>query len=117
MSSWSRPAARSRPSANALPFFTSAAAFLMSDLASGITADLVALSGERWIDAARVGQLASKHGAAEPAAAQVQFITGTRKALSELPVQVFQSPEARDAVLGAAQGALDRAIDKEEGLA
>lgn len=85
--------------------------------ASGITADLVALSGERWIDAARVGQLASKHGAAEPAAAQVQFIAGTRKALSELPVQVFQSSEARDAVLGAAQGALDRAIDKEEGLA
>jgi type III secretion protein W len=85
--------------------------------ASGVTADLVALSGERWIDAARVGQLAAKHGLSEPATAQVQFIAGARKALSDLPVQVFQSPEARDAVLGAAQGALDRAIDQEEGLA
>ena len=84
---------------------------------SGVTADLVAISGERWIDAARIGQLAVKHGTAEPATAQVQFIAGSRKILSDLPVQVFQSPEARDAVLGAAQGALDRAIDKEEGLA
>ena len=86
-------------------------------LASGMTADLVALSGERWVDASRVGNLADKYGLSEPLAAQVQFIAGSRKALSELPVQVFQSPEARDAVLGAAQGALDRAIDKEEGLA
>ncbi len=85
--------------------------------ASGVTADLVAISGERWIDASRIGQLADKHGTAEPAPAQVQFIAGSRKILSDLPVQVFQSPEARDAVLSAAQGALDRAIDKEEGLA
>ena len=84
--------------------------------ASGMAADLVALTGERWVDAARMSNLADKYGALNPPPCNVHFITGARNALRELPVQIFQSAETRQSLMDATQTALDRAIDREEGI-
>lgn len=84
--------------------------------ATGLASDLVGLTGERWVDAARLTNLADKYGALQPAECMVHFMTGARNALRELPVQVFMSTEARQSLLDAAQTALDRAIDREEGV-
>jgi type III secretion protein W len=84
--------------------------------ATGMASDLVSLTGERWVDAARLGNLSDKYGALNPPPCNVHFISGARNALRELPVQIFQSAEARQTLLDAAQTALDRAIDREEGL-
>ena len=85
-------------------------AFKASDLAS----DLVSLSGERWVDASRVSRLADRYGASRPAACTVDFLTGLKENLRQMPVQVFASPEARQTVLDAAQMAIDDAIEREE---
>jgi type III secretion protein W len=84
--------------------------------ATGMASDLVSLTGERWVDAARLSNLADKYGVLNPPECNVHFISGARNALRELPVQIFQSAEARQSLLDAAQTALDRAIDREEGL-
>ncbi len=84
--------------------------------ATGLASDLVGLTGERWVDAARLTNLSDKYGTQNPPECLVHFMTGTRNALRELPVQVFMSLEARQSLLDAAQTALDRAIDREEGV-
>ena len=47
----------------------------------------------------------------------IQFLTGVRAILAELPEKVYQSDDARRAVMTAAQDALDAAIDREEAMA
>lgn len=81
--------------------------------ASALTADLAGLSGERWVDATRFESLARQHQCDAPASCKVAFVAGIRQALKALPLQVFTSPDARQAILDAAQLALDRAIDLE----
>lgn len=85
--------------------------------ATGLAADLVALSGERWMDSMRVQKLGEKHGSQHSPSTAVDLLTGMRIALRELPVWSYQSPEARDSVLEAVQDAMDAAIDREEGYA
>lgn len=85
--------------------------------ATGLAADLVALSGERWMDSMRIQRVGEKHGAQHSLSTAVDLLTGMRNALRELPVWSFQTPEARDSVLEAAQDAMDAAIDREEGYA
>jgi type III secretion protein W len=85
--------------------------------ATGLAADLVALSGERWMDSMRVQRLGEKHGSQHSLSTAVDLLTGMRIALRELPVWSYQSPEARDSVLEAVQDAMDAAIDREEGYA
>jgi len=85
--------------------------------ATRMTRELLALTADRWVDASRVTRIAEDLGAAEPPEASVHLLTGARNALRELPVQVYSSPDARQTLLDAAQGALDRAIDREEGFA
>jgi type III secretion protein W len=84
--------------------------------ATGLTAELVTLTGERWVDASRVGRLSENFGVHANLTAAVDFMSGTRNALRELPLQVFISSEARSSLLEVAQQALDEAIDREEGL-
>ena len=84
---------------------------------TALASDLVALSGERWIDSLRVIRLGEGHGALHSLSAAVDLLTGMRQALRELPLWAFQSEEARLSVLTAAQDAIDHAIDREEGLA
>lgn len=84
---------------------------------TALASDLVALSGERWIDSMRVLRLGESHGSSHSLSAAVDLLTGMRQALRELPVWAFQSEEARLSVLTAAQDAIDHAIDREEGIA
>ncbi len=81
--------------------------------ASDLTSELAGLSAERWVDAARFDSLARQHRCDAPASCKVAFLAGIRRALKELPIQVFPSSEARQSVLDAAQLALDRATDLE----
>jgi type III secretion protein W len=81
--------------------------------ASELTSELAGLSAERWVDAARFDSLARQHRCDAPASCKVAFLAGIRRALKELPLQVFPSAEARQSVLDAAQLALDRATDLE----
>lgn len=74
---------------------------------------MVDLSAEKWSTAQRFTSLSERSGARE-AEPQVHFLTGIRKLLGEMPERVFLSPEQRQTVVGAAQEALDNAIDREE---
>ncbi len=85
--------------------------------ATQLAGDLVRLTGERWVDAGRIQRLASQHGLDAPPACEVQFMQSVRSGLSSMPVQVFASAEARSSLIDAVQGALDAAIEREEGLA
>jgi type III secretion protein W len=79
-----------------------------------MASELVALTGERWVDASRFTRVAERCGAARPTACAVDFLTGLRHSLRDLPPQVFASPDARQSLLDTAQQAVDAAIDREE---
>jgi type III secretion protein W len=81
-----------------------------------LTSDLVSLSGERWVDADHFKRLADRYRAMDPLAATVDFLTGVRNLVKEIPVKVFATPEARQTLIDAAQDAVDYAIDREEGI-
>jgi type III secretion protein W len=81
--------------------------------ASALTSDLAGLSNERWVDATRFETLARQYHCDAPLPCRVAFTAGVRQALKELPLPVFSSPDARQAILDASQMALDRAIDLE----
>ncbi|MEI7783772.1 MAG: TyeA family type III secretion system gatekeeper subunit [Betaproteobacteria bacterium] len=83
---------------------------------TSLTSELLALSSDRWVDGSRFTSICKRFNMSQPLEAAVHFITGARNALREMPVQVFQSPEARQSLIDAAQNALDEAIDREEGL-
>lgn len=85
--------------------------------ATALASDLVALSGERWMDSMRVLRLSEQHGANHSLSTAVDLVTGMRNTLRDLPVWSFASSEARDSILEAAQDAMDAAIDREEGYA
>lgn len=79
-----------------------------------LAADLVALSGERWLDASRFTRLTENFGTREPATCAIDFLSGARKALKDMPVQVFATPDARAAAIDAVQSAIDEAVEREE---
>lgn len=81
--------------------------------ASALTSDLAGLSSERWVDASRFESLARQHQCDTPLSCRVAFMAGIRQALKSLPLQIFSSTDARQAILDASQLALDRAIDLE----
>lgn len=80
-----------------------------------LASELINLTGERWLDAARFNRLADRFGFHSPAECTVQFMQSLRGVVSGMPVQVFASPEARTSMVDALQTALDAAIQKEEG--
>jgi type III secretion protein W len=82
-----------------------------------MASELIAVTGERWVDGARFGRLTDKFGFQSPAECAVQFLQSIRHVMSSMPVQVFATPEARGSILDAAQSALDSAINREEGAA
>jgi type III secretion protein W len=77
--------------------------------------DLVTVTGERWVGAARFTAMAERFNL-QDVGAQIAFHTATKAMVREMPPKVFPDQEARQAVIDAAQGALDAAIDKEEEL-
>ena len=84
--------------------------------ATSLTSEMLALTSDRWVDSSRLSAIGQRFNMQEPLEAAVHFMTGLRNALREFPVQIFNSLDARQSLLDAAQGALDQAIDREEGL-
>lgn len=74
--------------------------------------DLVNISNEKWISESRFAALAASHGV-DSVAARIAFLGGVRAVLKDLPVPMYPDADARQSVLGAAQLALDAAIDEE----
>ncbi len=83
---------------------------------SQLATDLIGLAGERWVDADHFKRLADRYKTMEPPAAMVDFLTGARDLVKELPVKVFTAPESRQSLIDAAQDAVDYSIDREEGI-
>ncbi|MET4580091.1 type III secretion system gatekeeper subunit SctW [Ottowia thiooxydans] len=75
--------------------------------------DLVSLSSESWVSSDRFVRLAEKVGAqdVEP---QINFLTGVKGLLRQIPPKVFADLDQRQSVFNAAQDALDAAIDRED---
>ncbi len=74
---------------------------------------LVGASAEKWISASRFTGLSSEFGAAavQP---QIQFLTGVKALMRDMPPKVFIDADQRQTVLQAVQDALDAAIEREE---
>lgn len=75
--------------------------------------DLVMVTGEKWVSAMRFTGLADRHQV-QDVGARITFLSAVKGLVRELPPQVFTDPDTRQSILGAAQDALDSAIDQEE---
>ena len=78
--------------------------------------ELVEITAEKWVSAARFTALADRWGLDDPAA-RVIFLTGVKRLMRDMPEKVFQDADARLSILNTAQEALDQAIDAEEDIA
>ena len=85
----------------------------LDSLAFSLMRDLVAITGERWVAPSRFTGIADDWDVHETVA-RIRLLTGILKVLRPLPVPVFQDLQAREAILQAAQQALDQAIEAEE---
>ncbi|HZY20502.1 MAG TPA: type III secretion system gatekeeper subunit SctW [Ramlibacter sp.] len=75
--------------------------------------NLVAVTGEKWVGASRFTAMADRAGLHDVGAC-IAFQTGVKNLLREMPPKVFPDADVRQSILGAAQDALDQAIDREE---
>jgi len=75
--------------------------------------ELVNITGEKWVSPTRFSVLADRWELHD-LQARIVFLTGVRTLLRDLPVKVFPDADVRQAILNAAQEALDQAIDLEE---
>lgn len=75
--------------------------------------DLIDVTQEKWVAAGRFSSLCERLGAHEPGA-EIATLAGFRQILSELPVKVFSDADIRQSIIGAAQEALDGAIERDE---
>jgi type III secretion protein W len=78
-----------------------------------LTREVISLTGERWVTAARFTSLANDLQVTG-IPARIAFFTGLKVMLRDLPPKVFSDPDTRDALMKAIQGALDEAIESEE---
>jgi type III secretion protein W len=78
-----------------------------------LMSDMISVTGEKWVGAQRFTAMAEKQGVNE-VGAQIAFHTATKGMLRDLPPKVFTDADTRQSILGAAQDALDAAIEKEE---
>ena len=83
---------------------------------TALTSDLIGLTAERWVDNDHFKRIADRFKVMDPLEATVDFMAGVRNVIKDLPVKVFPTAEGRQALIDAAQGALDYAIDREEGI-
>ncbi len=74
---------------------------------------LVGASAEKWISTSRFTALSGEvgAGAVQP---QIQFLTGVKALMRDMPPKVFVDADQRQTVLQAVQDALDAAIDRED---
>ena len=80
---------------------------------SALAIELVNLTGQRWVTAPSISGLLERFEIRE-LPMQIQFLTGVKSALRELPVKIFEDADARQTLLNAAQDALDAVIDLED---
>jgi len=80
---------------------------------SALAIELISLTGQRWITSQSIASLVDKFGV-HGVQKQIQFLTGVKIVLRQLPVEIFEDPDARQTLLSAAQEALDAAIDQED---
>lgn len=78
-----------------------------------LTKELVAVTGEKWVGSARFVGMADRLNVHD-IGARIAFQTGIKSLLREIPPKVFPDPDVRQSIIGAAQEALDLAIDQEE---
>lgn len=85
----------------------------MSELTgTALAIELVDLTAQRWTTARTVSDIADKFGV-QDLPHRIAFLTGVKNVLRELPVKIFEDPDARAALLDATQEALDAAIEGE----
>ena len=77
---------------------------------------LLNILGSSWVAATQFEALA-RDLALPDGEPTIQFLTGIRAILAELPEKIYLSDDTRRAVMTAAQDALDAAIDREEAMA
>ena len=75
--------------------------------------ELENITGEKWVSPTRFSVLADRWELRD-LQARIVFLTGVRALLRDLPVKVFPDADVRQAILNAAQEALDQAIELEE---
>ena len=75
--------------------------------------ELVAITGEKWVSASRFSAIADRFGVSQTQD-RIVFLTGIKALMRDIPVQVFPDMDARQAILNAAQDALDHAIEQED---
>ena len=80
---------------------------------SALAIELVNLTGQRWVTSQSISSLVEKFDV-RGLQKQIQFLTGVKNVLRQLPVEIFEDPDARQTLLNAAQDALDAAIDLED---
>jgi type III secretion system TyeA family effector delivery regulator len=76
---------------------------------------LLKLLSDGWISPTHFDRLLSELRVPDGAPA-IFFLTGIQQILRELPFKVFQDDHSREAIIDAAQAALDQAIAREEAL-
>jgi type III secretion protein W len=74
--------------------------------------DVVDISAGQWVTKSRFDGLASEFGA-QAIEARIYFLGGVRAILKDLPVEMYVDDKLREAVLSAAQDALDAAVGEE----
>lgn len=79
----------------------------------GLMKDLVNLSSETWVSSDRFARLAEDAGASA-VNARINFLTGVKGLLRDMPTKIFVDLDQRQNVFSAAQDALDAAIDLED---
>ncbi len=80
---------------------------------AGLMQELVGVSAEKWVAGTRFTALAERFGAGG-VEAQIQFLTGVKLLLRDMPPKVFIDADQRQTVFQAVQDALDAAIDRED---
>lgn len=81
--------------------------------AAKLMRDLVAITAEKWVAESRFSKLAATYGAVS-IPQRIVFLTEVRAILKDLPIQVFADTDRRNAILDAAQEAMDIAADDED---
>lgn len=85
----------------------------LDHLAFALMLDLIAITGDPWVNASRFTEMLDDWKLRDPVA-RIRLMTGVIQLLRAMPVPVFASLDARQAIIQAAQEALDRAIEAEE---
>lgn len=75
--------------------------------------EILQMAAQRWTDPERFARLATAAGI-QSVEARIYFLTQLKERIRLMPLKLFVTPEAREQLLEAVQGALDHEIAREE---